>query len=247
FLQSRRAVDDEKAWPPQTALDQIIENGAPGFGGFAAHVLDREQHLLAVLAHANHHEQRDRGGLAIEPDANDGAVEDEPYDRLGGESTRVPGVPIAFDLAPDPAHDVLAHGAAEQRCQRAPHPSRIGAREIGARDQRVGGERTALISSQRLAVPLGGPAIRSLQPSARHGDLGLAEAAGQRARAAAVPVANNACRAGVITLALPYRGRASAASSSPQMSASMNSRTRSRTPLSIGSNQWSKKWAAVSV
>jgi hypothetical protein len=57
FLQSRRAVDDEKGGPPQTAFDQIVENGTPGFGGFAAHVLDREQHLLPVLAHAHDHEQ----------------------------------------------------------------------------------------------------------------------------------------------------------------------------------------------
>jgi hypothetical protein len=30
FFQSRRAVDDEKRRLPQTTLDQIIENGAPG-------------------------------------------------------------------------------------------------------------------------------------------------------------------------------------------------------------------------
>ena len=102
-LQSRRAVDDEKGRPPQATLDQIVENRAPGFGGFATHVLDREQHLLAVLAHANDHEQRDRRGLAIEPDANDSAVEDEPHDRLRRQRARAPEVPIAFDLAPDPA------------------------------------------------------------------------------------------------------------------------------------------------
>ena len=49
--------------------------------------------------------------------------------------------------------------AAEQRRQRAPHPPRIGAGEIGACDQRIGGERAALIGPQRLAVPFGGPAI----------------------------------------------------------------------------------------
>jgi hypothetical protein len=35
FLQSRRAIDHEKRRLPQTACDQIIENGAPGFGRFA--------------------------------------------------------------------------------------------------------------------------------------------------------------------------------------------------------------------
>jgi hypothetical protein len=121
-------------------------------------------------------------------------VEDQPHDRLRSQRADIPGVPIAFDLAPNPAHDVLAHGAAEQRRQRSPHSPRIGAREVGAGDQRVGGERTALIGPQRLAVPLGGHAIGSLQSGARHGDLGLAKAAGQRARPAAVPVANNGCR-----------------------------------------------------
>jgi hypothetical protein len=37
-----------------------------------------------------------------------------------------------------------------------------------------------------------------LQPGARDGDLGFAEAAGQRARAAAMTMANNACRTSVI-------------------------------------------------
>jgi hypothetical protein len=124
FLQSRRAVDDQERRPPQTAPDQTIKNGTPSFGRFPAHVLDREQHLLAVGAHANDHEQRDRRGFAIEPDANDCAVEDQPHNRLIGQRTGVPGVPIAFDLAPDPAHDVLADALAEQRCQSTPHPPR---------------------------------------------------------------------------------------------------------------------------
>src|SRR5262249_51547415 len=41
------------------------------------------------------------------------------------------------------------------------------------------------------------------QPSPRHGELGLAEAAGQRARAVAVPVANEVCRSAVCILCAP--------------------------------------------
>ena len=52
-------------------------------------------------------------------------------------------------------------------------------------------------------MPLGGPAIGRLQPSARHADLGLAEATGQRACAAAVTMANNARRTGAIILCPP--------------------------------------------
>ena len=76
-------------------------------------MLDREQHLLAVRAHADDHEQRDRRGLPIEPDASHGAVEDQPHYRLVGQRASIPDVPIAFDLAPDPAHDVLADAIAE--------------------------------------------------------------------------------------------------------------------------------------
>ncbi len=43
------------------------------------------------------------------------------------------------------------------------------------------------------------------------------------------------------------RGRASATSSSPQISSTMNPRARSRHRSSIGANQLSKRWAAISV
>ena len=49
LLEPRRAVDDEELGPSQAALDEIVEDGAPGLGALAAHALDREQHLLAVL------------------------------------------------------------------------------------------------------------------------------------------------------------------------------------------------------
>ena len=151
FSNPGRAVDDEERGPPQAALDEIVEDGAPGLGAFAAHVLDREQHLLAVRAHADDDEQRDGRGLAIEPDANHGAVEDEPHDRLVGERAGVPGVPVGLHLAPDPAHRVLADRAAEQRRQSAAHPARVGAGQIAAGDQRVGGQRAALVGAQCLS------------------------------------------------------------------------------------------------
>ena len=168
----------------QAAGDEIVENRAPGLGALAAHVLDREQHLLAVRAHADDDEQRDRGRLAVEPDAHHGAVEDQPHDRLLGQRAGVPGVPVALHLAPDPADRVLADRAAEQGAERPAHPARIGAGEVGAGDQRVGGERAALIGPQRLALPLRRLAIGGVQPGARHRDLGLAEGARQRARPA---------------------------------------------------------------
>ena len=53
-LGSPIASHDQKLRSLQTALDQVIENRAPGFGAFSAHALDRKQQLLAVRAHAEH-------------------------------------------------------------------------------------------------------------------------------------------------------------------------------------------------
>src|SRR4029077_3075260 len=115
----RRAIDDEEFGTPEPALDEIAEHRAPGLGALAAHAPDREQHLLAVRAQTKHHEQRDRGRLAVEPHAHDGAVEDQSYDRLLGQRTAVPDVPVALHLAPGSAHRVLANRPAEQSRQRA--------------------------------------------------------------------------------------------------------------------------------
>src|SRR5512132_1412447 len=43
-------------------------------------VLHGEQHLLAVAAHAEDDEERDRRRFLVEPDAHDGAAEDQPDD-----------------------------------------------------------------------------------------------------------------------------------------------------------------------
>ena len=59
LLQPRCAVNDEELRSAKAALDQVIENRAPGFGAFSAHALGRQQHLLAVRAHADDHKQRD--------------------------------------------------------------------------------------------------------------------------------------------------------------------------------------------
>jgi hypothetical protein len=34
---------------------------------FAAHILDRQQHILAIFPHAQRHEKRNRRGLLVEP------------------------------------------------------------------------------------------------------------------------------------------------------------------------------------
>src|SRR5215472_295923 len=85
LLQPSAAVDDQKLWLAQPALDEIVENGAPCLAGLAAHVLRGQQHFLAVLAHAEHDQEYDRGGLPVEPNSYHGAVQDQADDRLLGQ------------------------------------------------------------------------------------------------------------------------------------------------------------------
>jgi Glycosyl hydrolase family 9 len=103
-----------------------------------------------------------------------------PHNRVGGQRASIPGVPIGLHLAPDPAHRILAHGAAEQRLQGAAHPARVGAGQVGAGNQRIGRQRAALVGPQHLAVPLPGFAAWSVQPRAWYFDLDATEGAHQR-------------------------------------------------------------------
>ena len=89
---------------------------------------------------------------------------------------------VSFDTAP-----------LNKRSQCPPHPARVGAGQIGARDQRLGGECAPLVGRQRLALPFGRLAIGRGQTGARHRDLDRSERAGQRSRPATVAVARNAC------------------------------------------------------
>src|ERR1017187_930641 len=57
LVEPRRAVDNEELGPPQPAPNEIVEDSAPRLGALAAPALDREQHLLAVRAHAENDEQ----------------------------------------------------------------------------------------------------------------------------------------------------------------------------------------------
>jgi SOS response associated peptidase (SRAP) len=43
-----------------------------------------------------------------------------------------------------------------QRTKRTAHPARVGASQIGSRDQRIGGQRTALISATACVLPVDG-------------------------------------------------------------------------------------------
>ena len=159
--------------------------------GLAAHVLDREQHLLAVLAHAEHDQQRRSRWPCGRADPHHRAVEDQADDRFLGERAGVPGIPVGLHLSPHPAHRILADRAAKHRRERPAHPTRVGAGQIGAGNQRIGGLRAPLVSPQRLALPLRRLAVRGVEPGARHRDLDRAKGAQSATAIGAVPVAGN--------------------------------------------------------
>jgi hypothetical protein len=78
----------------------------------ADHRTPRSPSGNAVLPDAQRDQQRNRSLLSVEPHAHHRPVEDQPDDRLIGERTAIPSVPIAPCLAPNPADRVLPRGAA---------------------------------------------------------------------------------------------------------------------------------------
>ena len=135
------------------AAGQIVEHGPPGGLALAAHVLDRQHHLLPVAADAERDQQRDGGGLAIEPDLDHGAVEDQPDDVLAGEIALLPGLPGRAGPLPGAADHVLADVALEQLGQRPAHPAGVHPGEIGLGDQRLGAVAEPLVGRQQRALP----------------------------------------------------------------------------------------------
>src|SRR5438876_10168181 len=49
LLQPSPAIDNQELRLAQLALDEVVEDGAPGVAGLATHILVRQQHLLGVL------------------------------------------------------------------------------------------------------------------------------------------------------------------------------------------------------
>ena len=186
-------------------------------------------------------------GFAVEPHAHHRAVENQPHDRLVGQRAGIPGVPVALHLAPDSAHRVLAHRAAKQGAKRAAYPARIGAGQIGARDQRVGSERAALIGPQCLALPFRRLAVGSVQPGARHVDLDLAEAFPSACATGChadgrLPASSPPLRRSASSHAAHSVGGTAPRQVRPRSSSRLT-REPGRAPQpSIGSNQSSKRW-----
>ena len=92
-LEAPAAVGDHQLRLGHATGQQIVEHGSPGGFTLTAHVLDREHHLLAVAADAEGNQERDRGRLAIEPDLDHGAVQDQADDVVAGQITFLPDLP----------------------------------------------------------------------------------------------------------------------------------------------------------
>ena len=169
-FQAFAAVDDHQFGSAEPTAGQVVQHGPPRGLALATHVLDGEHHLLAVAADTEGNQQRNGRGLAIEPDLDHGAVEDQPHDVVAGEITLLPGLPGLpgrAGLLPGPADHVLANMALEQPGQRAPRPAGVHAGEVDLGDQGLGAMGEPLVSGQQVALPF---LLASLvaQTSARH-------------------------------------------------------------------------------
>ena len=127
LVESRCAVDDEECGPPQPALDEIVDDAAPSLGALAAHALDREQHLLAVVAYAEDDEQ-----LALRSSRTRTTVPSRMSRTIGSSASERAFQALALHLAPRPAHRVLADRSAEQGRECPADPARIGAGQVAA-------------------------------------------------------------------------------------------------------------------
>ena len=107
------------------------------------------------------------GGLPVEPDLNDGAVQDQPDDVLAGEIAPLPRLPGRTGPPPSPADHVLADMAGEQAAQRPAYPAGVHAGQVGLGDQGFGTMAEPLVGWQRRALPF--TLTRCIaQPAARH-------------------------------------------------------------------------------
>src|SRR5258708_19762688 len=60
-------VHDEELGPPQAALDEVIKHSAPSLGALAAHLFNRQEHFLAVVANPDDAKEPDVSTFSIQP------------------------------------------------------------------------------------------------------------------------------------------------------------------------------------
>ena len=210
LFEARRAVDDDEFRRFQPALDEIVEQRPPGRLALAAHVLDRR-------ARPSGHRRARQAPRASEMEvaflsSRTRTTVPSRMSRMIGSSVSergVPGVPIAFRLAPCPADRCPCR---PRRRTAHPTPGAPGAcwspkdrrRRSARRRPSCGADRRAEIGSSTRASCH----HRPCQPGARDGDPGLAEGSGQRPFAVAVPAADDRRRRIVIAGLAPSIARA---------------------------------------
>ena len=113
-LETLAAIDDHQLRLGHAAGRKVVEHLPPSGLTLAAHVLDREHHLLAVAADAECDQQRDGRGLLVEADLDHRAVEDQPDDVIAGKITLLPALPGRAGPLPGAADHILADVAGEQ-------------------------------------------------------------------------------------------------------------------------------------
>ena len=118
---------------PKAASRKPVQESAQA-ASLVAHVLDAEQHLLAVAPHAERHQQRQPGRALVEANPHHRPVEDEAHDIVHHARmiAPLPRLPVGLDLVPGPADRSLADRAAEQRGQRLARRVLVPARYVAA-------------------------------------------------------------------------------------------------------------------
>src|SRR5262249_12495203 len=111
-LEPRGAVDDRQLRRLQPACDQTVGQRAPCRLTLPTPAAHRQQDLLSVAPQAQYYQQRYRRRLAVKAYAHSRPVEDQSHDIFRRQITRIPSFPVRLDLAPGPAHRVLADAAA---------------------------------------------------------------------------------------------------------------------------------------
>ena len=137
-LEPFATIDDDQLRLGQAARQQIVKNGPPSGFGLTTHVLDGEHDLLAVAADTEPDQQRDGGRLAIEPDLDHGAVQDQADDVVTRKIALLPSFPGRLGAVPGAADGILADAAGEQGLERPAHPAGVDAGEVDLGDQQLG-------------------------------------------------------------------------------------------------------------
>src|SRR5213078_4564813 len=126
---------------------------------------------------------------AVEPHPDHRAIQDETDNILVSQRTMTPCLPIRLHLPPGAADNIFADRSLEQCPQRPPYPTRIGAGQIGAGDQRLHLPRHSRISWQNFAAPFSARPFSVVQPRARYLDRHCAKRTEQLACSPSMPIA----------------------------------------------------------